>query len=261
MSDNNIICNESFAFAGMGLFTTEREWIHPDRVEETYEIIYVTRGEVFMNDCGREVCITKGQALVMYPGTRHYGSRSSSGVSFYWLHFKVTSGTLPLPPGVYGGIDNAYLFKELLHLYVLPRSPRYAVNAVLCHILALLLERHERQSTPYDRLSEEIYEWIRINAASTLSAKSAAEHFGFSEDHLTRILRKSFGIGTKELICRFTVSRAKELLCNTGKYIKEIAAELEFPSDRAFTKFFRYHEGLSPSEFRDKFAKVHMNSK
>ena len=257
----NIIYNDNFEFSGTGLFTSEKEWIHPDRVEVTYEIIYVTRGEVWMVDGELEHCVKKGQALLMYPGTRHYGSRKTIGTSFYWLHFKTKNGVLPLPAGLYEGIDNVYLFKELLHLWVLPKSPEYAVNAVLCHILATLLERSEKKNTPADRLSQEVYEWIRINACAELRASEVAKHFGFSEDHVTRILKKSFGVGTKELIGRFTVSRAKELLCNTGKYVKEIAAELKFPSDKAFVTFFKYHEGVYPQSFRERFGMIHMNSK
>lgn len=260
-SDMNILKNKSLSFVRSGLFTTEKEWIHPERLEETYEIIYVVKGEVYMNDDGRQMCVSKGQALLLYPGIRHFGYKKSSAVSFYWLHFKVTDGTLPLPAGLYESIDNAYLFKELLHLSVLPKRPEYAVSSVLCHILSLLLLQYERERYGRDRLSEEIYEWIRINSSAALCARDVALHFGFSEDHLTRILKKSFGVGAKQLICRFTLEYAKELLCNTGKYVKEIAAELDFPSDKAFIAFFKYHEGIYPSDFRDKFNCVHMNSR
>lgn len=60
---------------------------------------------------------------------------------------------------------------------------------------------------------------------------------------------------------RFILSRAKELLCNTGLYVKEIAAQLDFPSDKAFIQFFFYHEGVYPEQFRRRFSRTHLNKK
>lgn len=256
----NIITNPNITFVHAGLFTTDREWIHPDRTEETYEIICVTKGVVYLNDNGREYTLTKGQTLLLFPGVRHYGSRKSSDVSFYWLHFSA-KGELPLPPRVYDGTESISLFKELLHFENLPNIPEYAVNAVLIHILSNLLYEKEKSEGSSDRLSEEIYEWIRINASATLTVRRISSHFGFCPDHITRLLQKSTGLGTKELTDRFILSKAKDLLCNTEKYVKEISAELEFPSDKAFISFFRYHEGVYPSEYRNRFTQIHMNNK
>ena len=256
----NILTNPNISYNYAGLFKTDREWIHPDRTENTYEIIYVTKGEVYMNDNGTEYCVKKGQCLLLYPNVRHYGSRITKDVSFYWVHFHINSDNLPLPCGLYTGIENHSIFKELLHLANLPNPPEYAVNAVLIHILSLMLQEREKEQNGFVRLTEEIYEWIRINASAALSAEKAASNFGFSSDHITRLLRRSTGLGTKELIDRFIIAKAKELLCNTGKYVKEISAELEFPSDKAFISFFKYHEGIYPSKFRDKYTQIHMNN-
>lgn len=257
----NTIINANISFCCAGLFISDKEWIHPDRMEKTYEIIYVTRGEVFMNNGGKEYKITKGQALLLYPQTRHYGSKKTSGVSFYWVHFLTSENVVPPECGLYENIENSAIFKELLHFANLPQKPEYAINAVLCHILALMQYERERNLNSPERIAEEIYEWVRINASAVLTAETTATHFGFSADHLARILKKNFGVGTKKLINRFVAEKAKELLCNTGKYIKEIAAELEFTSDKAFILFFKYHEDAYPSQFRDKFRKVHMNNK
>ncbi len=259
-SDMNILTNPNITYHFAGLFTSDKEWIHPDRTEDTYEIICVTKGEVYMNDNGTEYCVKKGQCLLMYPDVRHYGSRTSSDVSFYWVHFRTEKDSFPIPSGLYTEIENLPLFKELLHLANLPKYPEYAVNAVLTHILTLFYMEYEKNSSDSLRLAEEIYEWIRINADAELCAKKVSEHFGFCPDHITRILRESTGMGTRELTDKFIISRAKELLCNTGKYIKEISADLKFPSDKAFVAFFKYHEGIYPSKFRDRFTQIHMNN-
>lgn len=83
----------------------------------------------------------------------------------------------------------------------------------------------------------------------------------YSADHVSRICKKNFGMGASALIDRFLTERAKMLLCNTEKYVKEIAAELNFQSDKAFIAYFKYHEKCFPSEFRNRFGQLHMNKK
>ncbi len=257
----NILTNQNIAYDYSGLFKTETEWIHRERTEITFEIICVTEGTVYLCDSGTEYALTKGQCILLYPGTTHYGYRPSSGVSFYWVHFHAEPSDFPIPPGVYDGMERLSLFKELLHLANLPSVPVYAVNAVLIHILSLFLADYEKEESGASRLAGEIHEWIRINASAKLSAEKIASHFGFSKDHITRLLQKSIGLGTKELTDKFIILRAKELLCSTTKYIKEIGADLGFSSDKAFISFFKYHEGISPSKFREKFTQTHMNNR
>ena len=256
----NILSNNDITFDYAGFFKTDKSWIHPDRIEKTFEIICVTFGEVYLCDNGKEYRLTKGNCILLYPDVRHYGYKASDNASFYWVHFHADKNKFPIPCGIYNGMERLSLFKELLHLANLPHSPSYAVNAVLVHILSLFLMDFEKSNSDSDRLAEEIHEWIRINADATLSAAKISDHFGFCTDHITRILRKSTGMGTKELINKFIIAKAKELLLNTGKYIKEISAELNFPSDKAFIAFFKYHEGIYPSEFRDRFSRIHMNN-
>lgn len=258
----NILFNSYIKFNYAGLFSTEDDWIHPDRVENTYEIMYITAGEVYLNDeVLGEICLTKGSLAILEPGKRHYGSKISKNTSFYWVHFSVSEESELFKGVQLSRFDNPHLFKELLHFAFLPSSPEYLVNSILIRILSEIRYLCENTSGSADKAAEEIYEWIRANAGASLTAEKTARHFGFSSDHITRIIKKSYGVGTRQLIDRFILSKAKELLANTGKYIKEIAFELGFDSDKAFIGFFKYHEGVFPSEFRNKFYKIHMNSK
>ena len=257
----NILMNPNVDFHYAGLFRTEREWIHPERIETTYEIIYVTKGEVWMREGETEFCLRRGQLVLLMPGICHVGSRPSTDVGFYWVHFTVSYGKLPFAQRQFDSFENAYLFKELLHYKNLPQAPAYLVNAVLLHILSELCYLSGERAPGYDGTAEKIYEWIRINADATLTVGKVAAHFGYSTDHLSRICKANYGIGARAMIDRFLLARAKELLCNTDLYVKEIAAELLFSDDKAFLGFFKYHEGCFPSEFRARFTRLHMNSK
>ena len=256
----NILVNPSVTFSYAGLFRNGGEWIHPRRTESTYEIIYVTEGEVYMQEGDREIYAKKGQLFILAPGICHYGSKVTQRVSFYWLHFNI-KGSLPFEDRFFDSFENSYLFKELLHFNNLPKVAEHTVNSVLIRILSELCRISEEKAAGINAGAEKIYEWTRINASASLTVKQIAEHFSFSADHVSRICKKSFGVGAKVLIDRYILAQAKSSLSNTDKYVKEIAAELGFDDDKAFIGFFKYHEGCFPSEYRDRFGRLHMNRK
>ena len=256
----SMLVNPNVSFEYAGLFSSKGAWTHPDRTEKTFEILYVTSGTVRL--CEEQTVYTapKGSLLVLEVGKRHYGIGKESGVSFYWLHFFIRGMVLPFETRFLERFSEPHLFKELLHYAFLPTPPQALVNALIVQILAQIAYAQTRSEST-GKAAEEIYEWLRVNASARLSAKTAAAHFGFSPDHLSRLLKKQYGVGTKNVLDRFILNRAKELLSNTGLYVKEIAYELEFESDKAFIGFFKYHEGLYPAEWRDRFYKIHMNNR
>ena len=255
----SILQNPNVEFVYAGLFQSQGEWIHPDRIESTYEIIYVTSGEVCLEDGGTAYQLQQGQLLLLPPNRPHRGTRSTHGVGFYWLHFRLR-GELPFDTRFFSHFEGASLFRELLHYNNLPVSETDLVNALLLQILSMLSLLSRRELQKYDEKAERIYEWTRTHALSGTTVKQVADHFGYSTDHVTRICKRAYGIGVRELIDRFLIWRAKELLCNTDKYVKEIAAELGFSNDKTFIGFFHYHEGYFPSELRRRLGKTHMNS-
>ncbi len=260
-SDMSILLNNNVVFSYAGLFRSETEWIHPRKTEKTYEIICVTKGKVYISEGDNEYLIEPGQVLILSPNVLHYGTRITSDVGFYWVHFTVKEGDLPFNKRYFESFDGVYLFKELLHYNNLPSIPDYAVNSVLIHILAVLCHLSEKSESSYNSIVETLLEWMRINADASLTVKAVADHFGYSPDHINRICKRNCGICARALINNYLLVKAKELLVNTEKYVKEIAAELAFPSDKAFIGYFKYHEGRYPSDFRNRFGKTHMNKR
>lgn len=257
----NILVNPYISFRGAGLFYSEKEWTHPKRVEKTYEIIYVTEGVVHMRENGADTDAGQGQIMLLEPDTLHEGYRESRRVGFYWLHFSLSGENLPFKKRFFERFDSAYLFRELLHCNNLPSSSEHTVNAILIRILCELCDLSDRKDGKEDGKASVIYEWIRANSGAALTAANVAARFQCSTDHATRLLTKYCGKGIKGVNDMFVIKRAKELLCNTNKYIKEIAFELGFCSDNAFIAFFKYHEGIYPEKYRNRFFKTHMNSK
>lgn len=257
----NALLNPYVHFEYAGLFRSEKKWIHPERMGSNYEIVHMTQGEMDLREGERDYHLVRGQTLILSPGKWHKGLTYSEKVSFYWVHFSLTEGELPFSQRFFDCFDHVALFKELLHDNNLPHVEPSAVQAVLVHILAELYRLSDEHLPHYDRMAEQICEWIRVNVDAKLTVRALAEHFGYSPDHLSRICRKNYAVGARELIDRFLLVKIKERLVDTDLYIKEIAAELEFSDDKALIGFFKYHEDCSPGEFRNRFSRLHMNRK
>ena len=95
---------------------------------------------------------------------------------------------------------------------------------------------------------------IRINASPKLRITAVAEHYGYNKEHISRLIKKEYGMGMKELINKFIILNSKNMLANTNLSVKEIGALMKFDDATAFVKFYKYHEKMTPTEYRNKFS-------
>ena len=145
-----------------------------------------------------------------------------------------------------------------MHYSLVPGANEELKNAVLMHILTLL--SYESSETR-PKVVEETLSYIQANADIELTASKVANHFDYSPEHLSRILKKHCGFTLKTIIDEAIINTSKGLLSNTNLSVKEISSLLKFPNSNAFINFFKYHENLSPSVFRSQFTLVSINSK
>ena len=74
----------SVSYLYSGLFETQEEWSHPHRVIDSYEILYVVAGEVYLEEEGERFSLKAGDVYLLRPDCRHGGYRISRGkTSFY----------------------------------------------------------------------------------------------------------------------------------------------------------------------------------
>lgn len=254
-----------FSFSHAGLFTTDKVWTHPVCCQKTYQLIYVTNGEVHIFEDGKYYDLVKGNVLVLSANETHYGYLPSEGTtSFYWVHFKCTDiERLNVPHFLYY-FDEGSIFKELLHYHCQPNCLPLLKDTACLYLLAKLTQMADISNDPVPqqtKIAKDIFEWTRINASAKLSVADIAQHFGYSSEHISRIMKKYYKITMKSIIDNFVVSRANDLLSNSNYSSKTIATMLGFENPEAFFKFYKYHQKISPSKFRNKYTQTYMNNK
>ena len=86
------VCQPLEALNG-GLFVSPGFGIHPVRVIDSSELIFVTRGHLDMFEEQRRFHLERNQTLLLRPGARHGGLLPyAADVNFFWVHFRAARG-------------------------------------------------------------------------------------------------------------------------------------------------------------------------
>lgn len=85
--------------------------------------------------------------------------------------------------------------------------------------------------------------------------KERTVQFYADEQHLSpyyfsTIIRDKSGKSASQWIENVTMTYAKQYLNDSATSIKQIAEQLNFPDQSTFGRYFKHHEGCSPSEYR-----------
>jgi len=246
-----------------GLFTAREPWIHSRRNQDNYELIYVTNGTIYIRSNGVNYTLNKGDILLLERNTWHSGFRESpAGISFYWIHFLISDLSSFNIHGYNWSFSDSYRFLPLIKQFIhMANTPGYSQESkdmmmgVILSEIAASQQNHEEISL----LVRECAEWISLNSDRPLTVGAVAAHFGYHPDYLTKIFKKCFGMSLKQYIISRHMDFIKSLLVTSNYSIKEIAAILGYKNENQFNHFFRYHEKLCPTQYRNLYIGTHMN--
>ena len=100
-----------------------------------------------------------------------------------------------------------------------------------------------------DTLSYEIISYISQHC-SHITLESLAEHFQYSPNYLSRLIRQSTGKTFIQLVSQHKLQRAADFLKNTDMSIGDIAQIVGFGDPSHFIKSFKKEYDVSPAQFR-----------
>ena len=240
-----------------GIFSTDRDYRHISRTINTHELIIVTDGELRMEIDGERFAAVAGDVLRILPGEPHGGYEYTSGASFFWLHFDgAEEAELPSRITRPKNFERTLLLaKEVLHY---SRADGYPEGITECIFRALLAEVSHKGDEPGSLIAS-IKEYIRKNRTSGLGVGDVATRLGYNSDYLNRYFKSKCGVGLKQYISTVRLDTIKqELLIGEGS-LADIAERCGFSDYKYFLKFFKYHAGMSPSEYRETYYEALTN--
>ncbi|MFJ4225590.1 GlxA family transcriptional regulator [Microbacterium sp. NPDC089695] len=104
--------------------------------------------------------------------------------------------------------------------------------------------------------ASDIQAWLSARIEEPLSLAAVAAGFGVSVRTLTRRFRAETGRTVGDWFADARVDRARELLETTDLLIDDVAARSGFATGAALRKHFRDRIGLSPQQYRSRFARA-----
>lgn len=237
-----------------GILRVQRGWLHQRRFLERYELLLVTQGHLHLLVDREPVTLGENQVMILPPYRSLQGRKpTEEAVSFYWVDFtgsdegaaRAAKGRLTLesPRTV------TRLLDQLCDSLRLEGGPSEVGEALLLLILyhtGLEGSRSGGRTTIAQRAAE----YIEEHLAQPLTAQEVAEALGYHKDTVCRIMKEATGLPLKEYINRRKLETARTLLRTSSYSVAEIARLLGYEDANLFTKFFRYHEKITPSRYR-----------
>ena len=249
------------------------EWILTPTTAPFNTLYFIESGSIFCElldgDGQPESSFTLGAGSVyLLPCVNHYNLTTPTGFRKYYGHFNLLlDDGFDLFDGLRDVIRLPCDFPALNDAYRLSREDPFSsaltVKAMICQICASVL-RQDGAALMRQRLREtasfppELLEMIRFIRSSPdvrMTVSDLSRKSSLSESSVTRMFREYLGTTPKKYMSRILYDKAQSLLLESDMSIKEIALELRFSTQFAFTKFFVSNSGRTPSEMRAAFRR------
>lgn len=263
-----------------GLCISRGTAMHPTRIIQSHELIFVKQGELDMWEEDRTFHLEAGYTLHLWPGRVHGSTKPMPlGLKFYWIHFEVDDGELgngsggrdPLHPPLFlqqvkriGQPERLErLFRTFLEDQETGMLQPHSANLLTMLLLdevAHSTEAGEDNSADQNAVASWAHTFIRINFDRPITASAVAEAVGYNADYLSRIYRKVYGCPLSEAIHRRRVSVACDYLLDTSLTIEQIAQRCGFTDPDYFRRVFRHHMHISPGDYRREYSRMHVNT-
>nr|WP_321981197.1 AraC family transcriptional regulator [uncultured Cohaesibacter sp.] len=245
---------------------------HPDdhqldwrsgRILQAYQIVLVSAGSGTL-DYGPErkrVCLKGGDIFLLFPGVWHrYEPSPQTGWTEHWIECKGKAFDIAKDRGILSPDtplfqSNGMITDLFMRIHQLAQDDAVENQALISTYALSLLAVLSRPEGEVARKSELIVNSVRMylleHHADDLTPNELARRFGVSYSYLRRLFRQQTGVSIKQFQLNIRLQRGCELLANSDRSIKEIAAILGFANTFHFSKFFSKEKGVPPTEWRN----------
>ena len=229
---------------------------------DAFELIYVDKGQLHCAIDGKGYLLKQGQLIICGPKQwlTQYTDPNMTAHSLT-ASFDLSSNTeLPLLDRVFDlSSSEAVYLKQLL------REPEiqdlYSNDMIRCNLKLLLLsilrsanERRKRLKTPTVQRNEgaivgRAMQYVADHVRERMTVESVAKETGVSASHLTALFHRQMQLSPGEYIRRVKLEESKTLIRKGELNFSQIAEALSYTNIHHFSRQFKEHFGISPTEY------------
>lgn len=251
-----------------GYLVTGGRGRHADRVMDSFEIIYVSSGNLGIAEEDVEYSVEEGEALILFPGRRHWGTKDfERSLNFYWLHFtleeeaiRTGQDIMALPQLI--RLRKPEQFEELFRRFIkrqnVCREDRTLLNLVLLELLCELSDSLSPMEVSGQKvlLANLAGQYIRNHLEEPLSASMLADKLDCSPDYLGRVYNAVYGKTLTDGIHEARLNKACRLLIGSNLTGNEIAYACGYTDVDYFRRIFKRYMGVTAKEYRQTYRLV-----
>jgi AraC-like DNA-binding protein len=270
--------NSSVKVQNAGLFISRGKGMHPTRVIQSHEIIFVRQGMLEMWEQECTFAVEAGQTLHLYPNRPHGGLKSlHPDLKFYWIHFEIIERDDNVPSN---GFERALievpqittvsrpekletLFRYFLDEQESPSLCTTTANLLMEMILVEIARPPEEAKDDKGEINivaTQVHNYIRFNYDRPISVSKISETLRYNPDYLGRVYHRVYGCTITDAIHRRRIKMACRHLLDSALTVEQIAQMCGFSNPDYFRRIFRRLMNISPTQYRDLFTRAHVNT-
>lgn len=257
-----------------GVTVSRGRGTHPTRVIDSFELIFVREGLLSMFEDGDTFAVNAGQTLVLYPGHRHGGTQPfPPELVFYWIHFAVSADRLSadvvveLPKLV--TVRRPDHLAELFRRFLDDQETKELTPLSSALLVGLMLTELRPQGDPGAGMGRgqrgklivsKAETFIRTHFESAVSASIVAEHVDCNQDYLNRMYKQEYGRTLTDGIHKVRLAHACKQLRESTLTLDQVAVKCGFDDVGYLRRLFKRNIGSTPSQYRARYSKIHVNT-
>ncbi len=140
-----------------------------------------------------------------------------------------------------------------------------ALKAQIEILLIDILQNQQRKKTEISQSNkgekiqaQQILKYIEENFRENPSLASIAKDLNYSVPHICRIFKKTYNESIVDYMIRVKIDEAMKLIEQNEKSLKEISEFLGFDNVAYFSRIFKKHTNMTPSEYRKIASFTHL---
>jgi len=240
----------------------EKGFLFPGEAHHMLELTYVDQGTLHSVADGKDLLLKKGDFTLYAPDQWHmqYADMDVSP-RYVTISFTISGGDVsPLFNRVHKtGQKPMLLLQQLLQEWA--NQDTYSLDMMLSLLTQLLITLLRQTNPGSNKLStgyslhneneivRKAQQYISSHIRSKLSVPIVSSGIDISPSYLTALFHKHLQISPGEYIRRIKLQESKQMIRENTMNFTEIAAALQYSTVHHFSRQFKEHFGITPSDY------------
>lgn len=241
------------------------------RVHKDYDLWYVENGAVCICENDKVHTAKEGDFVLFYPNIPYHTYTENNECKLIYIHFDFAIGNnlRILDDFNFSGIIRGNKFSEEKILFLRGcyeyknKSPMSALflkgslTSVLSSFIreinnneALFGDYNRKGKSDHLSILRPVFEYVSANVDKKITIAELSDLVNFSEKYFIRYFKNALGISPIQYVNQLKMNQARKYIYEGNYTVKQLADILGYSDPYSFSKAFKRHFKVSPTQFK-----------